>query len=100
MLAKAKHDPTATVRYAGLYGAGLVDMGQYKEAFTPLNEVLKLAQETPSVAYSTIAVDAKMRPSQVFLRVSKAFSLRTRPFSDSRQLLTMTKRGRCTQTTR
>ncbi len=60
MLAKAEHDPAATVRYASLYGAGLVDMGQYKQAFTPLNDALRLAQETPSVAYPTIAVAAKI----------------------------------------
>lgn len=30
MLAKVEHDPAATVRYASLFGAGLVDMAQYE----------------------------------------------------------------------
>jgi CHAT domain-containing protein len=59
-LAKAERDPAATVRYASLYGAGLVDTGRYKQSLTPLNEALRLAQKTPSVAYPTIAVDAKI----------------------------------------
>ena len=59
-LAKAEHDPAASVRYASLYGAGLVEMERYKQAFTPLNEALRLAQKTPTVAYPTIAVDAKI----------------------------------------
>lgn len=59
-LAKAEHDPAATVRYASLYGAGLVEMERYKQAFTPLNEALRLAHNTPSVAYPTIAIDAKI----------------------------------------
>lgn len=35
-LAKAERDPAATVRYASLYGAGLVETGRYKQSFTPL----------------------------------------------------------------
>jgi CHAT domain-containing protein len=59
-LAKAEQDSAATIRYASLYGAGLVEMERYKQALTPLNEALRLAQQTPTVAYPTIAVDAKI----------------------------------------
>ena len=59
-LAKLEQDRAATVYYAGAYGEGLVDMEQYKEALTPLNEAIRLAEKTPSVAYPTLAVGAKI----------------------------------------
>jgi hypothetical protein len=64
-LAKAEHDSAATVRYASLYGAGLVEMERYKQAFTPLNEALRLAQQTPSVAYSSLAMRGCRRTPQL-----------------------------------
>lgn len=59
-LAKVEQDPAAVVRYAGLYGAGVAEGKHYQQALKPLNEAIKLAAANPSVAYPTIAVDAKI----------------------------------------
>jgi CHAT domain-containing protein len=59
-LSKVERDPAATVRYASVFGAGLVQIHRYKEALTFLNQAIKLAAEQPGVAYPTIAVYAKI----------------------------------------
>ena len=59
-LAKIEQDPAAVVRYAALYGAGVAQGKHYQQALKPLNEAIKLAEANPSVAYPTIAVDAKI----------------------------------------
>ena len=42
-LAKVLHDPAASVRYASVYGAGLVELQRYNEALNPLDEAIKIA---------------------------------------------------------
>jgi CHAT domain-containing protein len=59
MVAKAA-DPGAHIRYASMYGAGLVEMHKYKEALGPLNEAIKVAGKTRGAAYPTIAIAAKV----------------------------------------
>jgi CHAT domain-containing protein len=59
-LSKAENDPAATVRYASVFGDGLVQIHRYKEALTPLNQAIKLASKHSEVAYPTIAVYAKI----------------------------------------
>jgi tetratricopeptide (TPR) repeat protein len=59
-LSKVERDPAATVRYASMFGAGLVQIHRYKEALMPLNQAIKLAAANPEVAYPTIAVYAKI----------------------------------------
>jgi len=59
MVAKVA-DPGAHIRYASLYGAGLVEMRQYKEALGPLDEAIKVAGKTHGAAYPTIAITAKI----------------------------------------
>jgi CHAT domain-containing protein len=59
-LSKAENDPAATVRYASVFGAGLVNGGRYKEALTPLNEAIRIATSRPDLAYPSIAVYAKI----------------------------------------
>lgn len=59
-LSKLEHDPAATVRYASVFGAGLVQVHRYKEALTPLNEAIRIATTSKGVAYPTIAVYAKI----------------------------------------
>ncbi len=59
-LAKVEQDPAAVVRYASLYGAGVAQGKHYQQALKPLNEAIKLAAANPSIAYPTIAVDAKI----------------------------------------
>ena len=53
-------DPAARIRYASMYGTGLVELHKYKEALGPLNEAIKTASSTPHVAYPTIAITAKI----------------------------------------
>jgi len=59
MVAKAV-DPGAHIRYASMYGTGLVELHKYKEALGPLNEAIKVAKDTPGAAYPTIAITAKI----------------------------------------
>ena len=42
-------DPGAHIRYASLYGAGLVEMHKYQEALGPLDEAIKVAGKTRTV---------------------------------------------------
>ncbi|OJV39554.1 MAG: hypothetical protein BGO25_01750 [Acidobacteriales bacterium 59-55] len=59
MVAKAV-DPGAHIRYASMYGTGLVELHKYKEALGPLNEAIRVAKDTPGAAYPTIAITAKI----------------------------------------
>ena len=59
-LSKVEDDPAATVRYASVFGAGLVQIHRYKEALSPLNQAIKIAQTNPEIAYPTIAIYAKI----------------------------------------
>lgn len=60
MVAKVA-DPAAQVRYASMYGTGLVELHKYREALGPLNEAIKVAEKTRGVAYPSIAVTAKIQ---------------------------------------
>ncbi len=55
-LSKVERDPAATVRYASVFGVGLVQLHRFREALTPLNEAIKIAAQSPEVAYPTIAI--------------------------------------------
>jgi CHAT domain-containing protein len=59
-LSQVEHDPAATIRYAGVFGQGLVQIHRYKEALNPLGKAISLAESNPEVAYPTIAVYAKI----------------------------------------
>lgn len=59
VVAKAA-DPGAHIRYASVYGAGLVELHRYNEALGPLNEAIKVAKGTRGAAYPTIAITAKV----------------------------------------
>ena len=59
-VAKYGGDPAAQVRYASMYGTGLVDVRRYKEALGPLNEAIQVAQNHSEIAYPTIALNAKI----------------------------------------
>ena len=59
MIAKVA-DPAAQIRYASMYGVGLVELHKYKEALVPLNEAINVAAKTRGVAYPTIAITAKI----------------------------------------
>jgi tetratricopeptide (TPR) repeat protein len=59
-LSEAERDPAATVRYASVFGAGLVQIHRYKEALQPLDKAISIATKNPEIAYPTIAVYAKI----------------------------------------
>lgn len=59
-LSYAEHDPAATVRYASVFGAGLVQIHRYKEALKPLDMAISIASKNSDIAYPTIAVYAKV----------------------------------------
>ncbi len=59
-LSKVERDPAATVRYASVFGAGLVQIHRFREALGPLNEAIRIATVTPGVGYPTIAIYAKI----------------------------------------
>jgi tetratricopeptide (TPR) repeat protein len=60
VLSKLERDPAATVRYASVFGAGLVQLHRFKEALTPLDQAIKTATSDSSIAYPTIAIYAKI----------------------------------------
>jgi CHAT domain-containing protein len=74
-LAKAEKDPAASIRYASAFGAGLVAVGRYGEAMTPLNEAIKIAQAHPEVAYPTLAINTKIDALAGLHRDSEALQL-------------------------
>src|ERR1700744_5250035 len=59
MVAKVA-DPAAHVRYASMYGTGLVELHKYKEAIGPLDEAINVARKTRDAASPSIAIDAKI----------------------------------------
>jgi len=74
-LSKVERDPAATVRYASVFGAGLVQIHSYKEALTFLNQAIKLAAEQPGVAFPMIAVYAKIDALAGLHRYDEALQL-------------------------
>jgi hypothetical protein len=74
-LAKAEKDPAASIRYASAFGAGLVAVGRYGEAMTPLNEAIKIAQAHPEVAYPTLAINTKIDALAGLHRENEALQL-------------------------
>ncbi len=74
-VAKYGGDPAARVRYASVYGIGLVDLRRYKEALGPLNEAIQVTQNHREVAYPTIAVNAKIEALGGLKRYSEAIAL-------------------------
>lgn len=76
-VAKYAGDPAAQVRYASVYGAGLIELRKFKEGLDPLNEAIKIAQANPRIAYPSIAVAAKVEALSGFGRVDEALALAT-----------------------
>jgi tetratricopeptide (TPR) repeat protein len=70
-------DPGARIRYAGAYGAGLVELKKYKEALGPLEEAIKVARDTPGAAYPTIAIIAKIEALSGVGQTHEALALAT-----------------------
>jgi CHAT domain-containing protein len=68
-------DPAAHVRYASVYGAALVELGKYQEALGPLNEAIRVARNTPGVAYPTIATTEKVEALSGLGKYQQALTL-------------------------
>jgi CHAT domain-containing protein len=70
-------DPAAHIRYASMYGTGLVELHKYKEALGPLDEAIEVANATPGAAYPTIATIAKVEALSGVGENKEALSLAT-----------------------
>ncbi len=68
-------DPAAHIRYASMYGAGLLELHKYKEALGPLDEAIRVAAKTPGAAYPSIAIDAKIEALSGLGRNQEALAL-------------------------
>jgi len=68
-------DPAAHIRYASVYGTGLVELHRYKGAIGPLDEAIKLATKTRGAAYPSIAIDAKIEALSGIGQNNKALEL-------------------------
>ncbi len=73
--AKPELDPAARIRYASAYGAGLVALGRYGEAMTPLNEAIEIAKAHPDVAYPTLAISTEIDAFVGLRRYKEALQL-------------------------
>ncbi len=58
--AKCIRDPAAQVRYASIYGAGLVELHRFDEALRVLDSAIALAGSHPEIAYPSIAYNSKI----------------------------------------
>ena len=74
MIAKAA-DPGAHVRYASLYGTGMVEQHRFREALGPLNEAIRVAAKTREMAHPTIAIYAKIEALSALGDNQQALSL-------------------------
>jgi CHAT domain-containing protein len=74
MVAKVA-DPAAHIRYASMYGTGLVELHKYKEALGPLNEAINVASKTRDAAYPSIAINAKIEALSGTGQSDKALAL-------------------------
>jgi len=75
LTAKYLHDPAAHVRYASVYGAGLVELQRYDEAIHALDEAIDTAAKSPGVAYPSIAVNSKIDALRGLHRHQEALAL-------------------------
>lgn len=75
VVAKYAGDYAAQIRYASVYGAGLVELRKYSESFGPLDEAIRLSKERPGMPYPSIAVTAKIEALSGTNRHSEALTL-------------------------
>jgi len=74
-VAKVAHDIPAQVRYASLYGAGLVEMHRYQQGLGPLDDAIAIARVHPAVAYPAIAISSKIDALRGLHRCQEALTL-------------------------
>ena len=73
--AKYFHDPAAQVRYASIYGSGLVQMHRYDEAIHVLDRAIDTAARSPGIAYPSIAFSSKIDALRGLHRYQAALAL-------------------------
>jgi CHAT domain-containing protein len=73
--AKVFHDPAAHVRYASIYGAGLVELQHYNRALKALDEAIDTATHSRGVAYPSIAVNSKIDALRGLHRYGEALAV-------------------------
>jgi CHAT domain-containing protein len=74
-IAKYFGDPGARVRYASVYGAGLVELKKYQQALKPLDEAILVTETTKGIAYPSIAIASKIQALGGLGRYTEAFNL-------------------------
>ncbi len=75
IVAKYLHDPAAQVRYASMYGTGLVALRRYDEAIQVLDGAIHTAARSPGIAYPSIAVGSKIDALRGLHRYQAALAL-------------------------
>jgi CHAT domain-containing protein len=75
LFAKAFHDEAAHVRYASLYGAGLVQLQRYDESLHWLDEAIDASAGAGYLAYPSIAINTKIDALRGLHRYSEALVL-------------------------
>ena len=74
-IAKYLDDPGARVRYASMYGAGLVALKKYEPALKPLDEAIRITETNKAIAYPSIAIAQKIEAVAGLGRYTEAFRL-------------------------
>jgi len=74
-ISKIFRDPAAQVRYASLYGAGLVELHRYGQALVPLDDAIGTVKSHPEVAFPAVAVSYKIDALRGLGRDQEALSL-------------------------
>src|SRR6266567_3019764 len=75
IVAKIARDYAAHVRYASVYGAGLVELRRYKEALTALDEAINTEEAHAEVGYPSIAINSKIDALRGLQRYTEAVAL-------------------------
>jgi CHAT domain-containing protein len=75
LVAKYAKDYAAQLRYASVYGAGLVELRKYKESLGPLDEAIEIWRQHPGIAYPNVAVSAKIEALSGLDRNQEALAL-------------------------
>lgn len=81
-VAKIFHDVPAQVRYASLYGAGMVELHRYQQGLKPLNAAIAMARAHPAVAYPAIAISSKIEALRGLHRQQEALTLASQALAE------------------
>ena len=75
LAAKGLDDTAAHIRYASVFGAGLVELQRYDEAIRALDEAIDTAANDKNVAFPSIAVNSKIDALRGLHRYPEALTL-------------------------